>query len=221
VAWLKDRGFAVALNIMGASSTDPGLLARIAPAYRAPLDALVLADSCGSLTPDDTGELVRRVRARQPQVLGIHLHDNLGLALPNALAAIERGVEIVDSTVAGMGRGAGNLRTEQLLLTLCMKYGRQDLDPTPLLHVLSKHMMPLHRVYGWGSDFAYMLSGLAGIHPTYCQELKSSTRYRLDEVAQILEDLPRDKRARFDATELIAAEARHAARKHRGAERAR
>ena len=65
--------------------------------------------------------------------LGFHGHDNLGMALANTLTAIEEGVDIVDATVTGMGRGAGNLRTE-LLLTVLHKFLHQS--PEYLLQCL-------------------------------------------------------------------------------------
>ena len=47
--------------------------------------------------------------------IGIHTHDNLGLAFANSLCAVDNGVKYIDGTLTGMGRGVGNVRTEQLL----------------------------------------------------------------------------------------------------------
>ena len=47
-------------------------------------------------------------------IIGVHTHDNLGLAFANTLQAIQDGASIVDTTFFGMGRGVGNAKTEQL-----------------------------------------------------------------------------------------------------------
>ena len=215
---LKQRGYSVALNIMGISALEPVALKAAVDAAstveaRAAVDVLYLADSYGSLTPEMVREKIDALRAGFPGQIGVHMHENLGLALANTLAAIDHGAEFVDVTLAGMGRGAGNARTEQVLLALFARGGRKDLDPSALLPVLKKRMAPLQAKHGWGWDFSYMLSGLVGIHPMYCQDLKTGARYDLEEVARILEDIPASKRARFDEVELLAAESRFAERK--------
>jgi 4-hydroxy 2-oxovalerate aldolase len=73
-------------------------------------------------------------------------------------------------------------------------------------------MTPLQLRYGWGWDFTYMLSGLIGIHPTYCQELKTGQSYDVEDVTRILEDIPPAKRAKYDERELLSAEGRHSER---------
>ena len=47
--------------------------------------------------------------------MGIHAHDNLGLALKNSISAYKNGANWIDSTILGMGRGPGNVKTEELL----------------------------------------------------------------------------------------------------------
>jgi len=199
---------------MGISTLDEASLSKtLSEAARVPMDVLYFADSYGSLTASETREKLAALRAAFPGQLGVHMHENLGLALANTLAAVDDGVDFVDATLAGMGRGAGNTRMEQLLLALYARYGRKDLNPSAVLPALREWMLPMQARYGWGWDFTYMLSGLIGIHPTYCQELKTGSRYELEEVAEILEAIPHARRARFDLNELVAAENRFAEQK--------
>ncbi len=58
------------------------------------------------------------IKLNKDIILGCHFHNNCGLALANSLSAIEAGCEIVDATIKGMGRGAGNTETELLLSIL-------------------------------------------------------------------------------------------------------
>ncbi|KTD14647.1 4-hydroxy-2-oxovalerate aldolase [Legionella gratiana] len=75
-------------------------------------DIIYFADSNGSLLPPQVKALYDRYRNTYQTSFGFHAHDNLGLAQANALAAISAGVRFIDVTLAGMGRGIGNLKTE-------------------------------------------------------------------------------------------------------------
>jgi 4-hydroxy 2-oxovalerate aldolase len=216
---LDSWGYAVALNIMGISTLDGDRLhATIAATKAAPIRVLYLADSYGSLTPAATLEKIAAMREAWGGPVGVHMHENQGLALANTMAAIEEGVEFADATVSGMGRGSGNLRLEQLLLWLDQTGRRDDLSPGHLLPVLQKHLMPMRAAYGWGWDFSYMLSGLVEIHPTYCQKLKAGDRYDLVDVAAILDLIPEASRAKYSAEVLLAAETAYGERTQAGDE---
>ena len=84
---------------------------------------LCLCDTCGHATPDGVKNLVRWTReflsTRDESIkLDWHGHRDRGLALPNALAAIEAGVDRVHGTAMGIGERVGNLRMELLLVNL-------------------------------------------------------------------------------------------------------
>lgn len=76
-------------------------------------DIIYFADSNGSFLPTQVKSLYDRYMCIYPKTsFGFHAHDNLGLAQANALAALSAGVRFIDVTLAGMGRGIGNLKTE-------------------------------------------------------------------------------------------------------------
>ncbi|WP_454782750.1 4-hydroxy-2-oxovalerate aldolase [Legionella sp. WA2022007384] len=75
-------------------------------------DIIYFADSNGSLLPTRIPQLYERYINKYPLQFGFHAHDNLGLAQANALAAMSCGVRYIDATLAGMGKGIGNLKTE-------------------------------------------------------------------------------------------------------------
>jgi 4-hydroxy 2-oxovalerate aldolase len=81
-------------------------------------DYVFLADSFGILSPTEINKMDCIFRETRSEY-GLHLHDNRGLAYANALAAEQNGVLWLDATAAGLGRGAGNLRTEQLIIDSC------------------------------------------------------------------------------------------------------
>lgn len=123
----KNCGFEVFVNIVFISQlnikTVHSLVLEIA--QHTP-QAIYLADSAGHLTPDKIGHIFSTVSQHCNSAFGFHGHDNLFLAQANALSAISHGVTYIDATLAGIGRGVGNLRMEGIVSLLraqgCTKY---------------------------------------------------------------------------------------------------
>ncbi|WOX10314.1 hypothetical protein [Streptomyces sp. N50] len=111
---VRALGLKVGVNLMAVSYTTPEQLAGIADTVASELpDVFYIADSFGALTPDDVRQRVGLLAERLPIPLGIHAHNNLGLAAANALAGLDSGVGWLDASLCAMARGAGNLATEQ------------------------------------------------------------------------------------------------------------
>ncbi|MDO0929482.1 hypothetical protein QQY24_30265 [Streptomyces sp. TG1A-8] len=121
-----DTGFTTTVNITRVSQLDRRRLVELATLSEdAGADVIYLADSNGSLLPDEVSRLVTLVRSVTDSATGLHAHNNLGLALANSIAAVEAGATWIDSSVLGMGKGPGNLITEQWLAYLG-RTGRAD-----------------------------------------------------------------------------------------------
>ena len=97
------------------------------------------------------------VRSKTNVKLGFHGHNNLEMALANTLTAIDEGIDIVDATITGMGRGAGNLKTE-LLLTVLNAKGVLDFPYNELSKTVDD-FTELQSHYEWGTNLPYMVSG--------------------------------------------------------------
>ena len=101
------------------------------------------------------------VAAKYNKQVGIHAHNNQQLAFANTIEACAKGVNYLDGTVCGMGRGAGNCFTEALLGFL--KNPRYKMEP--VLRFIREYMNPLAKEVRWGYDTAYLLTGLYNVHP--------------------------------------------------------
>ncbi len=114
-------------------SLDPEYaLATVAAAAGAGADCIVLCDTNGGALPRDVTLAVRAARERLTTPLGIHTHNDGGLALANALAAIDAGCVHVQGTINGYGERCGNLDLIPLIATLQLKLGH-SLLPAELL----------------------------------------------------------------------------------------
>lgn len=109
----------VYLNLMKSSATPAERLPELLRGVPADLAGVYVVDSYGSMLPHDVREYVRIV-GEHFDAVGFHGHDNLGLATANSVAAIEAGAKIVDGTLNGIGRGAGNAQVESLAGILSM-----------------------------------------------------------------------------------------------------
>ena len=83
-----------------------------------------ITDTLGCASPDAVEELARSVRESSSVPLSAHLHNDFGLAVMNALAALTGGAEAIATTVGGIGERAGNVSLEQFVMALDVLYGR-------------------------------------------------------------------------------------------------
>ncbi|SFA85647.1 aldolase catalytic domain-containing protein [Azotobacter beijerinckii] len=187
--WLKERGFTVGFNLMQvADRSQQEIEALASQASNYPLDVLYFADSMGSMTPEQTGQIIGWLRKYWKGPLGIHTHDNMGMALQNTLRALDEGASWLDATVTGMGRGPGNAKTEYLALELAQLRG-SACNIVPLMGLIQQVFLPMQHRYGWGTNTYYYLAGKYGIHPTYIQEMQSNSRYSEEDILAVIDYL--------------------------------
>jgi isopropylmalate/homocitrate/citramalate synthase len=87
------------------------------------MDALALVDTFGVLAPHAMQYLVRETRKRIDKRLEAHFHMDFGLGIANTLMAVAEGVEVIHSTVLGLGERAGNIPMEETAMALLTLYG--------------------------------------------------------------------------------------------------
>jgi 4-hydroxy 2-oxovalerate aldolase len=199
---LKDMGYEVCFNLMQIADRSQEEIKNVAYlAKNNPIDVLYFADSMGSMSPEQTSNIVSILRSEWDGALGIHTHDNMGQALANSLRAVDEGVTWIDGTVTGMGRGPGNVKTEYLAIELADRQNT-SLNITPLLSLISKYFKPLKAKYNWGANSYYYLAGKYGIHPSFVQEMLSDTRYDDVDLITVLEYLRKEGGKKFNVHTL-------------------
>ena len=87
------------------------------------MDALALVDTFGVLAPHSVQYLVREAKKRTSKRLEAHFHMDFGVGVANTLMAVAEGVEVIHSTVLGIGERAGNVPMEETALALLTLYG--------------------------------------------------------------------------------------------------
>lgn len=203
--WLKARGYQVGFNLMQVAGLDEyGMKALACKAVQYELDVLYFADSTGSMSPDQVALIHQWIGSEWKGAIGIHTHDNLGMALSNTLRALDGGVTWVDSTVTGMGRGPGNARTEELAIEVADRRGAL-INIVPLMCLIKKYFKPMKNIYGWGTNTYYYLAGKYGIHPSYIQEMLNDSRYEEEDILAVIQNLRKVGGEKFNFKKLDAA----------------
>lgn len=159
-------GYETSCNIMAVSKAHrEDLQEALRMLGDSPVDTVCLVDSYGALYPEEVralAELYLEYMEKVGKQVGIHAHNNQQLAFANTIEACATGVSMLDATMNGMGRGAGNCMMEQLMGFL--KNPKYRLSP--ILRFIEQHMLALREEgVQWGYDTAYLLTGRLNMHP--------------------------------------------------------
>ena len=160
---IQDLGYEVMCNLMQTSILEGANIKYFTDCMdKVGVDVRYVADSYGALKPKDVTAIFEN-----HSVQGIHTHDNLNLAFANCVTALDSGAEWCDGTVTGMGRGVGNVFTEQLLQ---LRDGDISADALDLVD----EFQSMKNKLGWGHNPLYMYAGMNTVHPLYVQDLNQS-----------------------------------------------
>lgn len=169
-----DKGYNTTVNIMAISTVpEHELDAALGLISKSDVDYIYLVDSFGSLYSEQIHYLMHKylkyARIGGKQV-GIHCHNNQQLAYANTIEALIKGANLVDGSLAGLGRGAGNCPTELLLGFL----HNPKFKLRPIFHCIQNFIEPIRKDLLWGYDIPYMLTGLLNQHPREAIKFNSS-----------------------------------------------
>ena len=171
----KELGFIVSYNAMKSYAASPAEFGKIVARVRSwGADIACLVDSAGSMDPDSVAAYLRAAKAESDSPLGYHGHDNLSLAMANTLRAIEEGAVLVDSSLQGMGRSAGNTVTEVLVAILQRRGSMSHIDLKAAMDVGQGLIQPL--LGKRGIDPMAVTGGLAKFHSSLTGKVQNYAR---------------------------------------------
>jgi 4-hydroxy 2-oxovalerate aldolase len=192
------KGYQVTIQLMNiAKFPSEDLEKIICPLRDSHISFVYFADSYGTLLPTDMQKIMT-ILQKTGKPLGFHAHNNLQLAFANTLEAIRLGVEMVDGTVYGMGRGAGNLPLETLIAYLEKTGTNHHYNVLPVLELIDQHFQKLAREFPWGYNLPYMLSGIYEVHPNFASSLVDCQEYCIEDIQTVLELISKINPIGFD-----------------------
>jgi len=158
-----DKGYEVTINLMAVSTVNErDLEEALDDLSKSRVPIIYLVDSFGFFYSEHIDALAKKYIESLPgKTIGIHGHNNQQLAFANTISAIINGINFLDATLYGIGRGAGNCPLELLVSFL----KNPKFDVRPLIEVIEKEVLPWSKKIEWGYSIPYMVSGTLNQHP--------------------------------------------------------
>ncbi|MDA0839617.1 MAG: aldolase catalytic domain-containing protein [Planctomycetota bacterium] len=168
-----DKGYETTVNIMAASTVHEREMGEALDELAgSEVGTVYVVDSFGSLyseqVRDQTQFFLEKLKPAGKEV-GIHAHNNQQLAFANTIEALIGGANLIDATINGMGRGAGNCSLELLLAFL----HNPKFRIRPILKCIQQHCLPLQSKMEWGYQVPYLVTGLLNQHPRSAIQMRA------------------------------------------------
>ena len=195
---LNKKNIITAINLMQISEIkDKEIEDTLRLLSKSKLDLFYFADSLGNLEPHNITHIANLIKRNWKKDIGFHAHDNMSRALINGVAAFENGINWIDSTVTGMGRGAGNIQTEFALMQFTKNLNKNS-DISLLLKLIEKRFAPMKNKYKWGTNPYYFLAGQHKIHPTFIQSMLNDLKLEPTEMLSAIDNLKEGEGKNFN-----------------------
>ena len=180
-----DKGYEATINLMAVSKVlERDLDEALDDLSKSDVPVVYLVDSFGALYSEQIHFLLNKYfKALPGKELGIHTHNNQQLAFANTIEAIIAGVNRLDASLYGMGRGAGNCTLELLLSFL----KNPKFDIRPLIEIIQEIFIPMKAEIEWGYHIPYLITGTLNEHPRSAMKIMASKE--LPNLRQFYEEL--------------------------------
>lgn len=200
---IKTKGYKVFVQAMvSLSYTDEEFLDMIRKVNAIEPYAFYIVDSFGMMRGKDLTRLFYMVEhnLKENIWIGFHSHNNMQLAYSNAQTLV--GVQttrnlVIDSSVYGMGRGAGNLNTELFINYLNENYEKRY-QLKPLLTIIDEILNTFYQTNYWGYSLPNYISASHNAHPNYAGYLDDKKTLTVEAMNEIFEMMDEDKKYSYD-----------------------
>ena len=170
-----DKGYETTINIMAASTVpDLEFDNALEALCHSEVGTLYIVDSFGTLYAEQIQAYMHKfLKFTKPakKEIGIHTHNNMQLAFANTIEAIILGANLLDASIGGLGRGAGNCPMELLLSFL----HNPKFNLRPVLECLQHTVEPMRAKLGWGYAIPYLVTGYLNQHPRTAMKFMEET----------------------------------------------
>lgn len=203
ISRVRKKGYIVSANPTAIHSySDQEFISLLDKVNHVGVDIFAIVDTMGLLKRQELLRLCYLVdhNLNKNIALAFHSHNNLQMSFAHAQTLIEAGMKrelIIDSSLRGMGRGAGNLCTE-----LILQYLNDEMDKkynlVPLLITIDEHINKIYARTPWGYNLPYYLAASLRCHPNYAAYLQDKGTVSIAGISEILACIPDEKRTIFD-----------------------
>lgn len=164
---------------------------------------VAIVDTFGQMRSKDVERLSEEFNKKLNKniAIGFHAHNNLQLAFSNAITFLnelkDKRTIIIDTSIYGMGRGAGNLPTE-LVANYLNENHEKNYKIEPILKIVDDCIAKIKNENDWGYSLEYYLSAINGIHPSYIISFLERKTLNTTDINELIKMIPDDKKAEYD-----------------------
>jgi 4-hydroxy 2-oxovalerate aldolase len=200
---IKEKGYKVFVQAMvSLCYTDEEFLALIRNVNEFEPYAFYIVDSFGMMKSKDLTRLFYMVEhnLKESIWIGFHSHNNMQLAYSNAQTLVSVKTNrnlIVDSSIYGMGRGAGNLNTE-LFIEYLNENCEKNYQLKPLLTIIDDILNGFYQQNCWGYSLPNYISATHNIHPNYAAYLDDKKTLTVESMNEIFDMMDEEKKYSYD-----------------------
>ena len=162
---------------------------------------ITIVDTFGSMKNDEFLHYVRLADQylNKDIMLSYHAHNNLQQAYQNAVSFVNLKLDrdiLIDASVFGMGRGAGNLNLELFAEYLNTNFGK-DYHIVPVLETMDEYLQETYRKNFWGYSLPLYISGTLNVHPNYAIYLAEKNTLTEKSLYEILKNIKEEDRQKY------------------------
>ena len=200
---IKDKGYKIFMQPVGTISyTDLELLQLVERMNELTPYAFYIVDTLGSMTKNELLHFFYNIDANLNSNIriGFHAHNNLQLAFSNAqeLSRVQTQREVIlDASIYGMGRAAGNLPTE-LITQYINKNIETRYDVMTILDIYDEYISLIRKEYEWGYNVPYHIAASHKCHPNYASYLMNKQTLTMKDIEKIILSIPKERGVLFD-----------------------
>lgn len=200
---IKKLGYKVFVQAVSITSyTDEELLELIDLVNAIEPYAVSLVDTYGLLHQDSLLHYFSIMDEKVKSAIGIgyHSHNNFQLGYANCIEMLDSNTErllVVDATLYGMGKSAGNTPIELLAMHLNSRFGK-NYDISQMLEAIDGNIMKIYQKFPWGYNLFYYLAASNNCHPSYVKALMDKHTLSMKSINEILDTIELDKKLMYN-----------------------
>ena len=189
-----ELGYMVSVNFVSTDVySDEEFIAAIKRVNEMKPYAIAVVDTFGSMKNDKFMHFIKLADKYLDKsiALSYHAHNNLQQAYTNATAFAELNLErdiIIDASVFGMGRGAGNLNLE-LFAEYMNEHFNTNYHIVPMLEIMDEYLQDIYKTKFWGYSLPLYISGTLNVHPNYAIYMAERGTLREKELYEVLKNI--------------------------------
>ena len=199
---VKNKGYICSCNPINFSNyTNEEIIEFVKKINETDIDYFTIVDTFGLLLNNDFKNKVNLLSSllKNSIKIGLHLHNNLSSSFSTAQILAQNKSKfseiIIDTSLNGMGRSPGNLKTELLVYYINLSTNKYNMHY--IYKLIENEMKEIRKQYNWDNDFRYSISAFEKVHRTYAEYLIKNN-IGLEDSCNIIRELPLKYRGRYN-----------------------